>query len=157
MQNVDVIGDRVLKQIDRVYNSVSKRKNAFHITSIIFPGFYLSDHAPIFAMAKSEGPTTKPSVYCMNTSHLDHPDMRPKLLNHWKELLDVVIQDDSLVEDKFYKGLYESRRMCRTFGKDMVEKRRERERLLQALLAAAQLKLESDPNDLQAQTELAEA
>lgn len=62
-----------------------------------------------------------------------------------------VAVDESKIEEVFLKGLQESRRKARMYGRKQAEKRREKEKSLQDNLTLAQLALEDDPDDLETQ------
>lgn len=63
VQSKPISGDRVLKRLDRAYSSFSPQRRAFVIKSFIFPGFGLSDHAPVIATISYSGFKKRPSLY----------------------------------------------------------------------------------------------
>lgn len=125
-----VIGDRVLKRPDWVYSSVPSQRRKFNITSTILPGFALPDHAPGIATISFAGFKDRPSLYCLNVIHLANESLIEKLSTLWQENLSSV---QSKVEEMFFKGLYESKRLTRSHGKNKTvvrKKRRKAYRLL---------------------------
>lgn len=88
---------------------------------------------------------------------LKHPELLGKQQDLWQNFLTDVLFDESCAEDRFFKGLYTSRRISRNFGKELAKKRREKEKILHEALAAAQLALETAPDDIRHQTDLVEA
>lgn len=59
------------------------------------------------------------------------------------------------VEKIFLRGTFESKRITRTYGKEKVKPRKEKERLLNEKVAMAQVALELEPQDMGLQATLA--
>lgn len=63
--------------------------------------------------------------------------------------------DEADIEKIFLKGLFESKRITRTFGKDKAKQRKEKQWTLQDKLTLAQVALEGDPQNAGLQATLA--
>lgn len=130
------IAKYVLKCIDRIYSTTSACRKLM-VTSTILPSFCLSDHAPIIAKIQSLGLIARPSLYMMNTHQLNDPDLKEKLENLWKGLHEETLLDAINAALIFFKGLYLSRRIARTHGKNKAQERRKKEEAMHAVLAEA--------------------
>lgn len=130
-------------RIDHIYNSTSNRRNSLSIALSILLGFFLSNHTHVVARALAPSPCTRPSIYRMNTSHLKEPTLCGKLNQHWSVLQEEFRLDLEKVYTIFFKGLYSSCQMTRTYGKDQARIIRARGNELHDNLAVAQIALES--------------
>lgn len=104
------------------------------------------------------GIAIRPSLYRVNTSHLLDLPLQDKLVTLWEEIRSSVEQDGSNVDRKFFNGLYESKKITRSYEKERAKQRREKEGDLKAKLALAQVALEWGPQcpSLQASLAIAE-
>lgn len=93
----------------------------------------------------------------MNILHLRDENLVGKLRGLWIELNTQVQLDGSMACPTFLKGLYQSKRITRAYGKVKAQKRKSKELELQRILADAQLAPESDPQSVTHQITLAEA
>lgn len=121
----------------------------FHVSdfSIIFTilyGLCLSDHAPILANVKTKG-TIRRGPYRVNSSHLHGLALQDKLVALWEEIHSTISHDGAKFFKHFFKGLYEGKRITRSYGKEKARQRSKKECLLKSKLAQAQLALELDP------------
>lgn len=137
-QSRDNIGDRILKRLDRCYHSAGLLCSSLEPSSTICPGFNLSDHAPLLINLQ-QCLHQHLARYKMNVSHLLDPELLARLEAMWAadELKATIIGTST--EDLFFKGLYKSKRITRTWGKHRWDHRRREEKELRLKFKGAQL------------------
>lgn len=89
-----------------------------------------------------------PTLYRMNTQHFSGPILLEPLTDLWKGIKERMDVGEEGVSDMFFKGLYQTKWMARTFGKNRAAQRREKETDLQESLATTQIQLEIDPQSI---------
>lgn len=154
VQSQPLIGNRVLKITDRVHYSEFARHCPYTITSTILPRYCMSDHAPMVATIHFVAPHTKPSLYRVNSHHLKDEKLLSKLNETWEESCREYLLANDQEIDILFKGLYRSKRMIRTFGKDKANQPRRREVQLRENLVAAQIALEGAPQSTSLQVKV---
>lgn len=121
----------IIKWLDHIYLSTSSRTYLFSLLSTILPGFCLSDHAPILVALKTNGIAIHPSLYRVNSSHLKDKELLDRLTSLWEgiklEMLEEETEDGAKVEKRFFKGLYDSKKITRAYNKEKAKKRCEKE------------------------------
>lgn len=127
VQSSPHLGDWVIKRLDRIYYCESSRGCPFSLSSTILPNFYLSNHAPVLGTLKTQGIAIRPSLYRVYTNHLKEKGLLDKLTPLWEEIkvdiLGVDTMDGPMIEKLFFKGLYESKKITRAYGKEKAKKR----------------------------------
>lgn len=78
-------------------------------------------------VVKTHGIVVRPSLYCVNTSHLKDKILHEKLTKLWEGIHMQAQLDEADIEKIFLKGLFESKRITRTFGKDKAKQRKEKQ------------------------------
>lgn len=68
-----------------------------------------------------------------------------KLVNLWEETQRKVIVEEHSPANLLFKGIYESKRMARTYGKQKVVEGRKREVSMEHKIVEAQFRLEANP------------
>lgn len=83
----------------------------------------------------------------MNVSHLSDSDLIARLENMWATEERQATIDERTTESLFFKGLYKSKRITKTWGKHQRDHRRREEQALRLKFEEAQLQLQSDPQN----------
>lgn len=147
VQNAPLIGDYVLKRLDRVYAVVTTRCCNFHLSSAILPGFCFSNYAIVVATIKAYGQAHRSLLCRINIRDLKNEVLQDKLEAMWGSFFAKVLLDNSLACKALFKGLYQRKRLTCTHGKLKAKMKRRKENALQQTLAKAQLELE-DPQSI---------
>lgn len=134
VQNSPILGKHVIRWIDHIYHFISSHTCPFSMTSTILPGFCLLDHALILTTLQTNGIVILPSLYRVNSSHLKDKELHDQLTSLWEgiklEMLKDEIEDGRKVENRLFKGLYESKKIMRAYSKEKSRKGREKEHAL---------------------------
>lgn len=157
--NVDELqfGPRILRRIDRIYAPQLSRGFSTTVTSIILPGYSLSDHAPVVASLKSGGHTCRPTRHRMSMAHLRDPTFVSRLVRSWELGVENGLARGWDPEKILHRCLIDAHRADRCWGKRRAKEKRQRREVLQARVKRAQIALEFQPDSPTIQLELREA
>lgn len=150
-------GDRILRRIDRTYFAQGGPGTPWEFTSTILPGFAFSDHAHVWADLSMGPLIRRPSCHKMNPTHFSNPVFKERIVNMWEAGIQRGAQRGWTPHRIFQTCIADARTIDRCWGKRMACERRIRLDALQSVVAAAQLELERDPENILHQAALATA